>query len=263
MESLADVSKELVTLLNFHITEVKRAQEPSQQIANADTVCTYYQAVGICELLLDAEVDFFFHHLIRSAQTRRWQLEREQPLEPPPLKFLKASNTRGFHCALATRQWTLAGDIARLSMATCAQGVEYAEDFCCAQFLHRHVLDAPQEELLAILDRFEAALEGGSSTHFELCRNLLAHSQEGCAQAFSALLDERAAWLKKMKRESIHATDALFVPFSSIFVEGLAWLNLMEKAGLQTEAEYPYCPSLARRARYAPFVVSTFPSLPL
>ncbi len=263
MESLAEVSEELVTLLNFHVEGATQVAEPLQQLANADAVCTYYQAVGICELLLDAEVDAFFHHLIRSAQSRRWMLERSPSLESPPLKLLKASNARGLHGAMAARQWGLARDIARLSGTACAEGTEYEDDFCCAHFLHRYVQDAPPEELQSILERFEAALEGGASSHFELCRHLLARSQEGCSQAFSELLDERAAKLRKMKRESAYASDALFVPLSSVFVEGLAWLSLMEKAGLKTEAEYPYCPSLARRESYAPFVVSTFPSLPL
>jgi hypothetical protein len=263
MESLAEVSEELVTLLNFHIAGATRATEPLQQLADADAAGTYYQAVGICELLLDAEVDAFFHHLIRGAQCRRWLLERSQSLEAPPLKLLKASNTRGLHAALAARQWGLARDIARLSRTSCAEDTEYEDDFHAAHFLHRYLLEAPREELQAILDRFEAVLEGASSPRFELCRHLLARSQRGCDEAFAELLEERAAKLRKMKRESAYASDALFLPLSSIFVEGLAWLSLMEQAGLRTEAEYPSCPSLARRSRYAPFVVSTFPSVPL
>jgi hypothetical protein len=263
MESLDEISSELVTLLNFHLQGVQRATDPLQQVIEADSACVYYQAVGICELLLDAEVDGFFHQLIRSAQTRHWALERGMALSPPPLKLLKASNARGFHAALAARQWELARRLALASPTTCAAGAEYEDDFLAAHFLHRYVLDAPRDELAALLDRFEAVLEGGPAPRLDLGRHLLARDAAGCTRAFAELLDERAAKLKKMKRESIYATDGLFVPQSSIFVEGLAWLALLERAGIPTAAEYPFCPSLARQTAYAPFAVTTFPSMPL
>src|SRR5689334_10291581 len=99
MERLDEVSGELVTMLNFHIDGALKSTEPLQQISNADAAGVYYQGTGICELLLDAEVDAFFHHLIRSAQCRLWALERGQKLSAPPLKLLKASNARGLHAA--------------------------------------------------------------------------------------------------------------------------------------------------------------------
>jgi len=263
MDSLDEISGELVTLLNFHIQGALQSTDPRQQLADADAACVYYQAVGICELLLDAEVDAFFHQLIRSAQARHWVLERGAKLRPPPLKLLKASNARGFHAALAANQWELARQIARVSVPTHAEGTEYEDDFLAAHFLHRYVLDAPQEELHAILDRFEAVLEGGANPRLDLGRHLLARDATGCSRAFTDLIDERDAKLKKMKRESIYATDSLFVPQSSIYLEGLAWLRLLERAALPTEPEYPYCPSLARQTRYTPFEVTTFPSVPL
>ncbi|QSQ21986.1 immunity 49 family protein [Pyxidicoccus parkwayensis] len=263
MESLDEVSGELVTLLNFHLEGAEETEDPEQQVADADSACVYYQAVGICELLLDAEVDAFFHHLIRSAQTRLWVLEHGTQLEQPPRKLLKTSNARGLHAALAARQWELARRIARASPTTWMEGVEYEDDFLAVHFVHRHLLGAPPEELRALLDRFETVLEGGPSPRFDLCRHLLARDIPGCTQAFADLLDERTAKLKKMKRESVAASDELFVPQSAIYMEGLAWLALLEQAGIPTEPEYPMCPSLARQSKYAPFEVSTFPSVPL
>jgi hypothetical protein len=263
METLDEASEELVTLLNFHIEGAMESSDPIEQISNAGAVCIYYQGVGISELLLDAEVDAFFHHLIRSAQSRLWVLEHCQALSAPPLKLFKASNTGGFHAALAARQWDLARRIAQVSPTACLTDVEYEDDFCSAHFLHRYMLEAPPQELHAVLGRFEAVLEGDKSPWFELCRYMLARDHAGCARAFASLLEERTHKLTKMKRESVYATDSLFLPQSSIFVEGLAWLSLMERAGIPTEAEYPYCPSLARRVKYAPFEVTTFPSLPL
>jgi hypothetical protein len=263
MESLDEVSGELVTLLNFHLEGAEEAEEPEQQLADAEAACVYYQSVGICELLLDAEVDAFFHHLIRSAQTRLWALERGMALAQPPRKLLKTSNARGLHAALAARQWELARRIARASPAVWMEGVEYEDDFLAAHFVHRHLLGAPPEELHSLLARFEAVLEGGASPRFDLCRHLLARDSQGCTQAFADLLVERTAKLKKLQRESVSASDELFVPQSAIYVEGLAWLALLEQAGLPTEPEYPMCPSLARRAKYAPFEVTTFPSVPL
>jgi hypothetical protein len=264
MEPLAEICQDLFETLNAHVEGIDATSDLIDQLSEADAVCTYYQGVAICELLLDAEVDAFFHHLIRSAQTRRWMLQRRAPSnEEGALEVLKASNTRGLFAALVARQWSLASDIARLSLTTWAQDVEYEDDFCYAQFLHRYLLRAPDPEQSKVLQQFEAALEGNESPRHNLCRHLLARNSDGCAEAFATLLEERREQLLKMKRESALSRDSLFQPFSAVFVEGLAWLALMERAGFPTDRDYMYCPSLARKTVYAPFEVTTFPSVPL
>lgn len=263
METLAAASDELVTILNFHIDGTLQSSDAEQQAVNADAVCTHYQAVGICELLLDAEVDAFFHHLIRSAQTRRWLLERNQRQPGYPERIVKASNARGLHAALAARAWPLARDIAALTATEWLPEVEYEDDFCAAHFLHRYLLGVDRTELLAVVARFEGALEGGTSPSLDLCQGLLSRDKGACEAAFEALIEQRKDKIRTMKRASVYAADALFRPLSAIFVEGLSWLSLLEAAGVQMKEEYVYCPSLARRSTYSPFEVTTFPAVPL
>src|SRR5262245_51484011 len=139
MSELADVSMEIALRLEFHIDGAMNAGGPEGQASNADAVTTYYQAIGICELLLDAEVDAFFHHLIRSAQTRRWILEKSHAGPGYPEKIVRASNVRGLHGSIAAYQWNLAREIAALSPTAWLAAVEYEDDFCYAHVLHRYL----------------------------------------------------------------------------------------------------------------------------
>lgn len=260
LPSLSTIAEDVCSLLESAIEGATLASDPRALGEQADAVCTYYQGVGICELLLDAETDAFFHHMIRSAQTRRWLLERCARLPPDQLPDVAvASNTRGLFAAVLARQWGLAADIARLSPATPRRDTEYEDDFWYARALHLILLGAPKADVEAALASFATALQGDESPRLDLLRALLARDAGAAAKGFEALLEEREAKLAKMKKDSALSRDSLFKPFSAIYVEGLAWLALLERAGLPTEPEYTFCPSLARLKKYAPFQASTFP----
>ncbi|MGC3998851.1 MAG: Imm49 family immunity protein [Anaeromyxobacter sp.] len=265
MEPISECCEDLVVLLNAHATAADKAPTVEDRVRAADAACAYYQGVGICELLLDAEVDAFFHHFIRSAQSRRWVLQqRPGPLGTVPSVsgIMKASNTRGLFAAMAAGQWRLAEDIARLSPDAWSAADEYEDDFCYASFLHGHLLGAAHDQLDAILARFEKALEGGEAVRRDLCRALLAKEASALLAAFDALIAERDEHLAKL-RQGPMCRDSLFTPFASVYVEGLAWLALLERAGVATPAEVDYCPALVRTTAFAPFVPSSFPGLPL
>src|SRR5580658_1329084 len=129
MEDLSDSAEDLVTYLKFYLAGAIASNDPAERAGAADAACTYFQGVGICELLLDAEVETFFHHMIRSGRMRRWLLREAQGQDGYPEKVLKSSNTRGVLAALVANDWTLAGDIARLSAQSWNQRVEYEDDF--------------------------------------------------------------------------------------------------------------------------------------
>ncbi len=271
MGAFDEICRDIATYLEFHIDGAMNSSEPESEASNADCVSTYFQAMGICELLVDAEVDAFFHHLIRSAQARVWLLERAAAQQGYPELVIRASQLTGFFGAVAAEQWPLARTIARLSVKSWSRTVEYEEDYACAHFLHRHVLTAgptPPEvagptELADILDRMETALEGGPSERLGLARALLARDADLAAEAMNAFVDGQTALFDRMRRLSLSATEGLFTLRSSISVEGLAWLALFEQAGIRLRDEYPYCPSLVRSKPYAPFEVTLFPAVPL
>ena len=250
-------------MLEVSIDGVEQATDVADVAEQADAVCTYYQGVGICELPLDAETDAFFHQMIRSAQTRRWLLERCARLPPDQVPDVAiASNTRGLFAALLARQWGLAADISRLSPATPRLDTEYDDDFWYARALHLILLGAPQADVDAALASFAEALQGDDSPRLDLLRALLDRDAEGAAKGFEALLEERDAKLARLKKQTA-SRDSLFKPFSAIYVEGLAWLALLERAGLPTEPDYTCCPALARLKKYAPFQATTFPGVSL
>jgi hypothetical protein len=261
-QSLVRSARELCILLNHAVEGVERAEEPGDVAEQADAVCTYYQGLAICELVLDEETDAFFHHMIRSAQSRRWLLERcRRPRGDALPDVAVASNTRGLFAALVARQWKLAADVARRSPPEPKLDTEYEEDFAYAHVLHLHVLGASAAKVQAALARLEEAMQGDTSPRLALCRALLAGSTKGAAKAFAGLLADRTKYLAKAKRAS--GGDPLFRPFSEVYVEGLAWLALLEREGIALRGDYPYCPERARAKKYAPFEVTSFPSVRL
>lgn len=261
---LAVLAEGAVARLNFNIEGILNASDPVQEADYAEAVCQGYELVAICELLLDAEVDEFFHCLIRSGQTRLWLLERarEEPVEYPTSK-LKSSNLNGFFAALAAGQWSLAGKIAALSPQNVDPSSEYPDDFLYAHFLHRYVLGDDPEVLGGIADLFEASLEGDASPRLDLCRFLLFPTPDGAEARFEALLGARSAEIAHFEEVSVQAADSSFQIRKAVFLEGLAWLKILGRSGLRIEKEYPYCPSIARIEEYQPFVVTTFPGVPL
>jgi hypothetical protein len=254
VDDLADIAEELIIYLRFHVAGAMDAPDPDAVATAADSACTYYQAVAICELLLDAEVDAFFHHMIRSARSRKWLLERAATTAGFPPKPTRASNGKGFFAALVANDWALAKQIADLSPRQWQPTMEYEDDFWYAHLLHRIAAGDAEPALNGALAEYARALEGDEPPRFRLCRALLARTEEPALEAFADLLEDRRKELETMKKTSLLATDDLFPPFAAIYVEGLAWLRLLARAGIATEVEYPFCPSLARAEQYAPFV---------
>ncbi|MEK6750492.1 MAG: hypothetical protein AABY83_15035 [Pseudomonadota bacterium] len=263
MANVAESCEEIVTYLNMHVDAVVSSSDDAQIAKHSVAVSEYFEAVAICELLVDAEIDLFFHGLIRSAQTRKWWLLRVKSGASCPRGVAKVSGIHPQFSALIVGQLSLAKEIAALSGDAWLSDVEYEDDFCYGHFLNRYLLDAPKVELEAILTRFEVALEGQESIRLALCRNLLMPDKEVCEANFLTLLANRKKFLAKIEEQSAYASDALYAPNSAIFIEGLAWLKLFERVGVCLEGEYMYCPSPARSTTYAPFKVDGFPGLPL
>jgi len=260
---IGSAAEEVVARLNYNIEGVLNASDPEQEAKYADAVCQGYELVAICELLLDAEVDEFFHCLIRGAQTRLWLLERAGRASGYPPRILRASNLTGLFAAVASSQWRLAERIARASPTRQDASSEYADDFCYAMYLHRHLMNAPTGESLEVLASFEAELEGAPSARFDLCRLLIEPNEADARECFEALLDEREAELESLRGTSTLAAEAAFALRGYLFVEGLAWLSLLRRSGTDLEGEFRLCPTPARTQDYQGFVVSTFPSVPL
>jgi hypothetical protein len=201
------------------------------------------RALGILRLLLQADVYGFACELAYSAQARRHYLARCAKAAYSDYNLV-ASRSEPLFDALAGGWLDLARDIAALSPKAFREGDEYEDDFCYAHFFHTYVTGAPGPPD-AILEQFEAALQGASSPRLQICRALAGRDQSAFDAAFADLLDARTREVAKERRGTGDEDPAAAIS-TYVFVEGLAVLRVANHLGLTTLREYPQCPALAR-----------------
>jgi hypothetical protein len=209
-----------------------------------------FQAVGICRLLVDANVPKFRENLVRSAQARRYYLYRSHVEHALSNRFLGLSKVEAIFDAVVAGDDVLAREIVSLSVEQWHDGWEYQDDFCYYLFVHRLVsmtgfLDSP--ESTTILERFESALQGQKALRLELCQTLRARDPVAFRSAFEAFLHERRAEFDA-KRPTIteYTAEAIFWPRSFVSVEALAWLEFARRTGVEMEDTFEFCPEEAR-----------------
>ena len=262
--NLTELQDQIVLYIDFLIEFVENDDSVETLGKRCHEISRHYRALGICGLLVNGDIDEFFHSLIRSAQTRKYFLDRclrENYMTDP---YMAASFIGPFFDAVAAHQFHLAEAIARLSPITWQERDEYEDDFAYTNFLHILImggLDALQQSQ-PILDQFEAALEGVASPRLEVCKSLRGLDQEQFAASFDILLNARKAEVQADRKTST-SEEITFEPEASIFVEGLALLKIAERLGLPTDPEYSLCPALARRTDYRPFEPDGFPHISL
>ncbi len=216
-----------------------------------------YRALAISRLVVEGETEGFHGDLVRSARLRLYFLSRCQEESFQHFEAVTGRSESLFD-SLAAGEIDLAKEIAVISPSEWREGDEYEDDFCQAHFVHRLLLGAETEELMLIMEQFEAALEGAASPRLELCRALLAQSQTDFDPAFSDLLGERAAKIAEDKERFLYEVPEV-VTDRLIFVEALAFLRLAEHRVMETAEEYPYCPALARVPATGPLPGAEFP----
>jgi hypothetical protein len=260
-----DNCEQIFTYLNFYIDTARHSDNPADQCRAASTVSKYYEAAAICELIVDMETDGFFHHLIRSAQTRLWLLELSMSKFVTPLEAIKTSEISPFLAAIVANQMLLAKNIADISPTDWYSEVEYEEDYLYARFLYQYILKRPNNELVTILENLENALDGESTSRLSLCKGFLEKKEDECKEAFENLLSDHEKSLRYTKENLSRARDALFYTESAVYIEGLAWLRLLDQVGIHLDNldSYKYCPKVARDAKYGVFEAKYFPEKPL
>jgi hypothetical protein len=250
--------------IDFVIEFVERDPSIQSLGKRCHEISRHYRALGACALLAEADIDAFFHNLIRSAQTRQYFLDRCRQENYSSDFYMAASFNGPFFDAVAANQFRLAEEIARLSPQEWRERDEYEDDFAYTHFLHGLVMNQSEGLVLgpAILERLEKALEGAPSPRLAACQAILARDTEGFESAFADLLAAREAEIAAARSTS-EAEEVVFEPEAGVFVEGLALLKLAGRLGLSPAPEHPMCPSIARRTDYHPFVPAGFPNRPL
>ena len=221
-----------------------------------------FQAVGICKLLVDADVTKFRENLIRGAQARRYHLRKSREEgSADDDRFLGLSKVEAVFDAIVADSPELLRDVVALSGEQWHEGWEYEDDFCYYLFVHRLVgqpgfLASPSAT--ALIERFEKALEGQSSARLELCKAVQTRNGKGLREAFEFFLTARKHELDARRpRITEYTAQAIFWPRSFVSIEALAWLCIAQRIDLEMNDDFLFCPPEAR-GRHKPLEVEDF-----
>jgi hypothetical protein len=245
---LRDAIDEMAVSIEFDIGELP--EHPVDRIgAVCDMASDGLRTLAGCALLLDADADAYVQHLTRSAETRRYFLDRCRR-EAPALRnaYRAAGNSAGLFDALAARRFDLARDIARLSNTVWWEGEEYLEDFTVAHLLHRLVQDEPRDgpQVRQALENLERAIGESEAAKFAVCRAIVQSDQVVFYEGFEAMLAARTAELLEQGDPFTPYDEAAHRVANTFYIDGLALLNLADRFSLRTRDEYRYCPRTAR-----------------
>lgn len=223
-----------------------------------EELCVFMRTAGIGALLLEMDVDRFYHMLIRSGLTRAFLLSRTPPAEKQEARFCVITRSNGFFDALAADRFDIASNIAYLSPPKWNRKYEYEDDYCYVRFLHEIVRGSEKAVKEEILHRFTEILEGEKSNRLEILAALLEGSADQFEEAFAALLVERTSDLD-LEQKSLARNEVEFAAGRFVFIEGLALLRIAARAGFQTKVEYEYCPKEARLPMQVAFPDDGYP----
>jgi hypothetical protein len=245
--SLAELREEVVDLLEDELSTIAGGAPVEAIGASIERTSELFEALAIADLLLFADTERYRKNLVLSGYARRYHLRRIEREGAAGSEYRAISRSPAFVDTLAARHDALAREIAAASPRSWTQEGEYEEDYCYMQFLHDHAAGAASgrhDELAALLDRADVALEGGEDPRILACRALLGGDGAAFLEAFDDVLREREKWVAE--NEVLLAHDPAFLVRSNLFVEGMALLDLARAAGFDVEPEYLYCPSIAR-----------------
>lgn len=202
-----------------------------------------YRILGIAVLLEEGDPAAFGALLALSAQCDC--VLRALDLSNHP-EQLAGSRAEPFCDALVAGDLESARTIARLAPRQHQEGWEYEDDFLRYHFLERLFLGQDDDKALgALLDRWEALLEGKNDALLPVCRALLVRDKEGLEEALQAavrqLKGKQEIWRTMSSyRAEVDATEG------AVYVEGLAVLRLAELRQIEVGEHYELMPALAR-----------------
>jgi hypothetical protein len=261
--SLSDTRLELIDGIQDNLGILVNDPPMNQAAFEIEEAAQCLIALGICNLLLYADVDRFYENLVRAGHTRRHFLLlcQRQGLTVHP--HLAISRWDAFLAVVAAGDFPLARDLALGSTDQWVKDGEYEDDFCYRLFLHD--LIAPSDEtrqarMPATLKRWRQWLAGQDCPRLAVCEALLARDATAFTQAFDDRLAQRQAQVQKQSRMII-AADITFEPMARVFIEGLALLRIAGRLGLPTRVDYPLCPAVARGRATQPFPDDIFPTI--
>ncbi len=237
--------------IGFWLTALR---DPKYPLVDLGEVCLDVQAklrtVAIIQLLSRGDVELFAHNLVRSGRCRVSYLQRAQAEGGD--RHQASARIDAFHDAVAAADFALARQIAALSPADWRQGAEYEDDHCCAQLSFAVIaVAADVARGQALFERWERVLDGRPDARLPVLRALVQRDASAFEPAFEALVQARAAQIAAEQARARIEEPGLVAGWQ-VWIEGLALLRMATQLKLPTQAEYRYCPSLARQVSRTP-----------
>ncbi len=246
MDSLPKVYDELLEAAQDGLAAAAYGPDAEEAGRVYEDLADAFEGLAIGAILLEYDAERFRQRLVHAANARRqfYQVCLRDEAAPPTRA---RSRTGALFCAIASRYAPLVRELVRLPPADWILESEYEDDFCYHALVGREA--APEAagalpEAGALLDRFEAALEGAASPRLDLCRALAAADPAAFREAFADLLVEREAWVEAL--QTARSDQPPFLMARHVFVEGLALLALAEARGWPMPDRYAFCPEPAR-----------------
>ncbi|MEM1043026.1 MAG: hypothetical protein AAGI91_10390 [Bacteroidota bacterium] len=253
LEHVHDEAAQYASFLIDRITEASTVEDIGRM---ANDLAELYQTLGLCELLIEANTEGFFHRLIDGALTRRYFLRRclaEDRVHPER----RASVTGPLVGAIVAGQYGVARELDDLVADAPVEGHEYDEDYYYARLVGALVREEASDAE-RIFGQYVEALGELSEARVPVMRALLDRDRFAFHQAFLGLLIQYEAEMEYRQSVSYRYDDHHLV-----FLEGLALLRIAEDSGITAGDVYRYCPTMARKPDYARFEARAFPYTPL
>lgn len=212
------------------------------------------RGLAIIALLAKGDVNKFHHNLIRSARCRLAFLERVHREGELAQHDFVAGCAEPLLDAIAADDLDDARRIADLVPPAFRPGHEYEDDFWFAQLLHR-LVDSPGGTPAALNACTRLRALGGSAARARADAGEAIAGTDPVAfgVAFEAVLAERELRLREEEARGELESPAVLAR-RNVDIEALAWLRLAQRAGLPTDADYRFCPALARRPMTEPLL---------
>ena len=212
------------------------------------------RGLAIIVLLAKGDVNKFHHNLIRSARCRLAFLERVHREGEWAQHDFVAGCVEPLLDAIAADDLDDARRIAALVPPAFRLGHEYEDDFWFAQLLRR-LLDgaAGAPGALDACARLRALGGGAARSRADAGEAVVGTDSPAFGAAFEAVLAERQLQLGEDEARGELESPAVLAR-RKVDIEALAWLRLAQHAGLPTDADYRFCPALARRPMTEPLL---------
>lgn len=217
-----------------------RVASASPRLRDVLTFCANFRMAGIGALFLTGEGTEFRTQLSKSGRAF------VRYLGCPGVELPLLSQAQPFFDAVAAGDVDGARQIATLLRRDWGRGEEYEEDFLFPEYLmQRFFLGADPAARVALLDRWEAALQGSEDLRLPVCRALEGADADDFESSLALLLRE-----ERNDLDELHDLGPLAPEVAAterhLSVLGLAMARLAEAAGLSVATEYPGVPSSAR-----------------